>query len=54
MASNHVSYGPETDTTVIAAMHSQLVLSERLEKDVLEQGTGVLTGKHSATASLFD
>ena len=55
LARNSVSTAiKSTDTTVKAAVNSQLVLSENLEKDVLSHDGAKLTGKHSVAASMKD
>ena len=55
LARNSVSTAiGSTDTTVKAAVNSQLVLSENLEKDVLSHDGAKLTGKHSVAASMKD
>ena len=53
LARNNVSTAiGSTDTTVKAAVNSQLVLSENLEKEVLSTDGAQLTGKHSVAASM--
>ena len=55
LAMNNVSTAiGSTDTTVKAAMNSQLVLSENLEKEVVSSDGALLTGKHSVAASMTD
>ena len=53
--STNVGAAPgSTNTTVQAAMQSHMMLSDRLEKDVLEQEFDTRDGGHSVGASAND